>query len=65
MSKQYLKQNYSISVKVSKIYFSLCKSSNGDLHIAKNIPPFFLVTIGLMTYNERKIEAFLFIGLKP
>jgi len=36
--KQYVKQNHSISVKVSRIYISLCMSSNGVVNIAKNIP---------------------------
>jgi hypothetical protein len=36
--KQYLKKNHSILVKVSEIYFSLCMSNNGDVHISKNIP---------------------------
>jgi hypothetical protein len=36
--KQYLKQNHSISVKVSEIYFGPCMSNKEDVHIAKSIP---------------------------
>ncbi len=35
--KQYLKQNHFISIKVLKIYISLCMSNNGDVHTIESI----------------------------
>ncbi len=40
--EEYLKQNRYTSIKVSKTYFNLCMSNNGDVHtISESIPPIF------------------------
>ncbi len=57
--KQYLKQNHSITVKVSKIYITLCMSNNGDVHTIESVPLSFWWQAIQAIYLQRKVVCFV------